>query len=240
MSQKAGRPAHPHPLHAPPTVPAPEAWRPTPSSQCHCDHLTREGYESDEPDRTKDDLFYMTGHGTNIYRELPEPLHEINHDGVDPLPLTHRASRMSVPESLTAPLPETLAGHGRGRPQSAAGARAQGSRLRARRALLIFPEGVSQSEPRLMPLRTGAARLVLDAAAEIDQAVTVLPSAWSRGSGHLTGPVGRRSASPSPSRHRGVRTDAVFSVLPEKSPPDHTGMLAERPRERAAFPDFPA
>jgi glycerol-3-phosphate O-acyltransferase / dihydroxyacetone phosphate acyltransferase len=28
-------------------------------------------------------------------------------------------------------------------------------------ALLIFPEGVSQPEPALMPLRTGAARLVL-------------------------------------------------------------------------------
>jgi glycerol-3-phosphate O-acyltransferase/dihydroxyacetone phosphate acyltransferase len=30
-------------------------------------------------------------------------------------------------------------------------------------AVLIFPEGVSQAEPRLMPLRTGAARIVLSA-----------------------------------------------------------------------------
>jgi 1-acyl-sn-glycerol-3-phosphate acyltransferase len=37
--------------------------------------------------------------------------------------------------------------------------------LRAGRALLIFPEGVSQPRPRLMPLRTGAARIVLGAAA---------------------------------------------------------------------------
>ncbi len=32
-------------------------------------------------------------------------------------------------------------------------------------AVLIFPEGVSQAEPRLMPLRTGAARMALAAAA---------------------------------------------------------------------------
>jgi 1-acyl-sn-glycerol-3-phosphate acyltransferase len=35
--------------------------------------------------------------------------------------------------------------------------------LRAGEALLLFPEGVSQPEPMLMPLRTGAARLVLGA-----------------------------------------------------------------------------
>ena len=38
--------------------------------------------------------------------------------------------------------------------------------LRAGGALLIFPEGVSQPRPTLMPLRTGAARIVLGAAAE--------------------------------------------------------------------------
>jgi glycerol-3-phosphate O-acyltransferase / dihydroxyacetone phosphate acyltransferase len=38
--------------------------------------------------------------------------------------------------------------------------------LRAGGALLIFPEGVSQPRPTLMPLRTGAARIVLSAAAE--------------------------------------------------------------------------
>lgn len=38
--------------------------------------------------------------------------------------------------------------------------------LRAGGALLIFPEGTSQPRPRLMPLRTGAARIVLSAAAE--------------------------------------------------------------------------
>ena len=35
--------------------------------------------------------------------------------------------------------------------------------LRAGEAVLLFPEGVSQPEPMLMPLRTGAARLVLGA-----------------------------------------------------------------------------
>ena len=38
--------------------------------------------------------------------------------------------------------------------------------MRAGGALLIFPEGVSQPRPTLMPLRTGAARIVLSAATE--------------------------------------------------------------------------
>ena len=38
--------------------------------------------------------------------------------------------------------------------------------LRAGGALLIFPEGTSQPRPTLMPLRTGAARIVLSAAAD--------------------------------------------------------------------------
>jgi len=42
-------------------------------------------------------------------------------------------------------------------------------------ALLIFPEGVSQPEPTLMPLRTGAARMLLAAPPEIAAAVTLLP-----------------------------------------------------------------
>jgi glycerol-3-phosphate O-acyltransferase/dihydroxyacetone phosphate acyltransferase len=44
-------------------------------------------------------------------------------------------------------------------------------------AILIFPEGVSQPEPALMPLRTGAARLVLGADRELSQpaATTLLP-----------------------------------------------------------------
>jgi glycerol-3-phosphate O-acyltransferase / dihydroxyacetone phosphate acyltransferase len=37
--------------------------------------------------------------------------------------------------------------------------------LARRRAILIFPEGISQPEPALMPLRTGAARMLLDAEA---------------------------------------------------------------------------
>ena len=41
-------------------------------------------------------------------------------------------------------------------------------------ALLIFPEGVSQPEPALMPLRTGAARLVLGGGASAPRA-TLLP-----------------------------------------------------------------
>jgi 1-acyl-sn-glycerol-3-phosphate acyltransferase len=45
--------------------------------------------------------------------------------------------------------------------------------LAAGGAVLIFPEGVSQAEPRLMPLRSGAARLALGAARAT--AVTLLP-----------------------------------------------------------------
>ena len=42
-------------------------------------------------------------------------------------------------------------------------------------AILIFPEGVSQPEPTLMTLRTGAARLLLEAEASGTPAVTLLP-----------------------------------------------------------------
>ena len=49
--------------------------------------------------------------------------------------------------------------------------------LGAGEAIVVFPEGVSQPEPLLMPLRTGAARLVLDAEQRHAGAlgVTVLP-----------------------------------------------------------------
>jgi glycerol-3-phosphate O-acyltransferase/dihydroxyacetone phosphate acyltransferase len=41
--------------------------------------------------------------------------------------------------------------------------RAVGEALGRREAIVIFPEGVSQPEPTLMTLRTGAARLLLEA-----------------------------------------------------------------------------
>jgi glycerol-3-phosphate O-acyltransferase/dihydroxyacetone phosphate acyltransferase len=41
-------------------------------------------------------------------------------------------------------------------------------------AVLLFPEGRTQPEPMLLPLRTGAARMLLDAARE-DRPVTLLP-----------------------------------------------------------------
>jgi 1-acyl-sn-glycerol-3-phosphate acyltransferase len=47
--------------------------------------------------------------------------------------------------------------------------------LRAGGAILIFPEGVSQAEPMLMPLRTGAARMALAAGDGAPASVTVLP-----------------------------------------------------------------
>jgi 1-acyl-sn-glycerol-3-phosphate acyltransferase len=47
--------------------------------------------------------------------------------------------------------------------------------LRAGGAILIFPEGVSQPEPTLMTLRTGTARMLLDAAGAGAGPVTLLP-----------------------------------------------------------------
>jgi 1-acyl-sn-glycerol-3-phosphate acyltransferase len=47
--------------------------------------------------------------------------------------------------------------------------------LRNEDAILIFPEGVSQPEPTLMPLRTGAARMLLAAEADSVGPVTLLP-----------------------------------------------------------------
>ncbi|MGH7384257.1 MAG: 1-acyl-sn-glycerol-3-phosphate acyltransferase, partial [Candidatus Rokuibacteriota bacterium] len=47
--------------------------------------------------------------------------------------------------------------------------------LRRGLAILIFPEGVSQPEPTLMPLRTGAARIALAAEADGIGPVTLLP-----------------------------------------------------------------
>jgi 1-acyl-sn-glycerol-3-phosphate acyltransferase len=47
--------------------------------------------------------------------------------------------------------------------------------LRGGDAILIFPEGVSQPAPTLMPLRTGAARMLLVAEAEGIGPVTLLP-----------------------------------------------------------------
>ncbi|HYR74004.1 MAG TPA: 1-acyl-sn-glycerol-3-phosphate acyltransferase [Candidatus Acidoferrum sp.] len=47
--------------------------------------------------------------------------------------------------------------------------------LRGGDAILIFPEGVSQPEPTLMPLRTGAARMLLAAEADSVGPVALLP-----------------------------------------------------------------
>jgi 1-acyl-sn-glycerol-3-phosphate acyltransferase len=53
--------------------------------------------------------------------------------------------------------------------------RAVGEALARGEAILIFPEGVSQPEPTLMTLRTGAARLLLEADAAGARDVTLLP-----------------------------------------------------------------
>jgi 1-acyl-sn-glycerol-3-phosphate acyltransferase len=53
--------------------------------------------------------------------------------------------------------------------------RAVGEALGRGEAILIFPEGVSQPEPTLMTLRTGAARLLLEAEAAGAPPITLLP-----------------------------------------------------------------
>lgn len=53
--------------------------------------------------------------------------------------------------------------------------RAVSSALTQGQAIVIFPEGVSQPEPTLMPLRTGAARMLLAAEADSVGPVTLLP-----------------------------------------------------------------
>jgi 1-acyl-sn-glycerol-3-phosphate acyltransferase len=53
--------------------------------------------------------------------------------------------------------------------------RAVSEALARREAILIFPEGLSQPEPALMALRTGAARLLLEAEAAGAPPVTLLP-----------------------------------------------------------------
>ncbi|HSR23936.1 MAG TPA: 1-acyl-sn-glycerol-3-phosphate acyltransferase [Candidatus Eisenbacteria bacterium] len=52
---------------------------------------------------------------------------------------------------------------------------ASSATLRSEQAILIFPEGVSQPEPKLMPLRTGAARMLLAAEGDGVGPVTLLP-----------------------------------------------------------------
>ncbi len=110
---------------------------------------------------------------------------------VDSLALLHATPRPAGPLAkaplFRVPLLATLL-RGVGavpvfRPQDAAendgrGARANlevldacAARLRAGEALVLFPEGVSHAAPRLMPLRTGAARIALDAGVP----VTVVP-----------------------------------------------------------------
>jgi glycerol-3-phosphate O-acyltransferase / dihydroxyacetone phosphate acyltransferase len=64
---------------------------------------------------------------------------------------------------------------GTGPARNAALFEASSSALRNGQAILIFPEGVSQPEPVLMPLRTGAARMLLAAEADGVGPVTLLP-----------------------------------------------------------------
>ena len=66
---------------------------------------------------------------------------------------------------------DTAENEGRGARANVEILEACSARLRAGEALVLFPEGASHAAPRLLPLRTGAARIALDAGVP----VTVLP-----------------------------------------------------------------
>jgi 1-acyl-sn-glycerol-3-phosphate acyltransferase len=53
---------------------------------------------------------------------------------------------------------------------------AAGRLLAAGGALALFPEGVSHDEPSLLPMKTGAARIALGAAAALDAPIQIVPS----------------------------------------------------------------
>ena len=88
--------------------------------------------------------------------------------------------------------------------------------LRDGDAILIFPEGVSQPEPLLMPLRTGAARMLLAAEADAAGPVTLLP-------------VGLMFHEPGT-----FRTGwALIAVGPPVETADHVALARSQPEEAA-------
>jgi glycerol-3-phosphate O-acyltransferase / dihydroxyacetone phosphate acyltransferase len=88
--------------------------------------------------------------------------------------------------------------------------------LRDGDAVLIFPEGVSQPEPLLMPLRTGAARMLLAAEADAAGPVTLLP-------------VGLMFHEPGT-----FRTGwALIAVGPPVETADHVALARSQPEEAA-------
>ena len=88
--------------------------------------------------------------------------------------------------------------------------------LRRGDAILIFPEGVSQPEPTLMPLRTGAARMLLAAEADAVGPVTLLP-------------VGLMFHEPGT-----FRTGwALIAVGPPVETADHVALARSQPEEAA-------
>ena len=109
---------------------------------------------------------------------------------VDPMILSRRIPRVLRPVAkatlfrhpLLAPflrLAGALPVHRRQDPgsdptQNAAMFRAVAAALRRGETILIFPEGVSQPEPLLMPLRTGVARIVLGTEGDPDPPRTTL------------------------------------------------------------------
>lgn len=111
---------------------------------------------------------------------------------VDPMVLLHASPRCAAPLAK-APLfkhpllkrlleavravpvfrPQDLKeNEGRGARANLATFRACGERLKEGGSILLFPEGVSQPQPKLMPIRTGAARIALDVRAP----VTIVPA----------------------------------------------------------------
>jgi len=91
---------------------------------------------------------------------VPRPLHFLAHSGLFRTPLLAHLLRLSG--VLPVYRPREVEGAAAGNAETF---RACRGALEAGGVLAIFPEGVSRAERRLQPLRTGAARIVLEAEA---------------------------------------------------------------------------
>jgi 1-acyl-sn-glycerol-3-phosphate acyltransferase len=127
-------------------------------------------------------------------------------------------------------------------------------RLQAGGAIVLFPEGVSQSQPRLLPLRTGVARIALDAARPLSIVpVGLVYEAPDRARGRLLALVGEPIPADGSRLERAQRRgeiagltrriEAALHELLAEADSQHDlallRLLAEARRQEAGLPPFP-